>query len=79
MTEIVTPQHQQLAGKLRDILSVYEKNEDLLAIGAYKPGSNPRLDNAIAKIDQINHFLMQGIKESFTYDDSLRQLENILR
>lgn len=79
MVEIVSPKHRELASKLRDILSVYEKNEDLLSIGAYKAGTNPRLDYAISKIDQINAFLMQGINESFSYDESLRQLESILQ
>lgn len=79
MVEIVSTKHRELASKLRDILSVYEKNEDLLSIGAYKAGTNPRLDYAISKIDQINAFLMQGINESFSYDDSLHQLETILQ
>lgn len=79
MVEIVSPKHRELASKLRDILSVYEKNEDLLSIGAYKAGTNPRLDYAISKIDQINAFLMQGINESFSYDESLHQLESILQ
>lgn len=79
MVEIVSPKHRELASKLRDILSVYEKNEDLLSIGAYKAGTNPRLDYAISKIDQVNAFLMQGINESFSYDESLHQLESILQ
>lgn len=79
MVEIVSPKHRELASKLRDILSVYEKNEDLLSIGAYKAGTNPRLDYAISKIDQINAFLMQGINESFSYDEGLHQLESILQ
>lgn len=79
MVEIVSPKHRELASKLRDILSVYEKNEDLLSIGAYKAGTNPRLDYAISKIDRINAFLMQGINESFSYDESLHQLETILQ
>ena len=79
MVEIVSPKHRELASKLRDILSVYEKNEDLLSIGAYKAGTNPRLDYAISKIDQINAFLMQGINESFSYDESLHQLESIVQ
>ena len=79
MVEIVSPKHRELASKLRDILSVYEKNEDLLSIGAYKAGTNPRLDYAISKIDQINAFLMQGINESFSYAESLHQLESILQ
>ncbi len=79
MTEIVTPEHRKLSGKLRDILSIYEKNEDLIAIGAYKTGTNPRLDYAISKIDSINNFLKQGINETFSYDESLKQLERILK
>ncbi len=79
MTEIVSDKHRKLSGKLRDILSIYEKNEDLIAIGAYKSGSNPRLDYAINKIDSINKFLMQGINETFSYDESLKQLERILK
>lgn len=79
MNEIVTPEHRKLAGKLRDILSIYEKNEDLIAIGAYKTGTNPRLDYAISKIDSINEFLKQGINETFSYDESLKQLERILK
>ena len=79
MVEIVPKEHNRLAGELRNILSVYEKNEDLLAIGAYKAGTNPKLDNAIQKIDKINAFLMQGINESFTYEQSLEQLRSILQ
>ena len=60
-------------------MSIYEKNEDLLAIGAYKAGTNPKLDNAIAKISKINAFLMQGINESFTYEQSLQQMRKILQ
>ena len=79
MTEIVTPEHRRLSGKLRDILSIYEKNEDLIAIGAYKSGTNPKLDYAISKIDSINNFLKQGINEALSYDESLKQLQRILK
>lgn len=79
MVEIVDAEHRALAGKLRDILSIYEKNEDLIAIGAYKAGTNPRLDEAISKIDAINAFLMQGINEAFSYKQSVEQLKKVLR
>ena len=79
MVEIVSPEHRQLAGKLRDIMSVYEKNADLVSIGAYKAGTNPKLDNALGKIDGINQFLMQGINENFTYDQSLELLRRLMR
>ncbi|MCI9513690.1 MAG: flagellar protein export ATPase FliI [Oscillospiraceae bacterium] len=79
MVEIVTPEHRKLAGQLRDIMSVYEKNADLVSIGAYKAGTNPKLDHALSKMDAINQFLMQGINESFSFDESLVQLQRILK
>lgn len=79
MIELVDAEHQQLASKLRDILSVYEKNADLVSIGAYKAGTNPRLDSALTKIDLINQFLMQGVKEAFTYEQSIAELRRILK
>ena len=68
MSTIVTDAHREVGAKLRDILSVYSKNEDLISIGAYKAGTNPRLDAAIAKIDQVNAFLMQKTNESFSIE-----------
>ena len=79
MVEIVSPEHRQLAGKLRDIMGVYEKNADLVSIGAYKAGTNPKLDHALKKIDSINSFLTQGVDESFSYEESLAELARIMR
>ncbi len=78
MVEIVPEEHRQLAGRLRDVLSVYEKNADLVSIGAYKAGTNPRLDHALKKIDAINQFLCQGIDEAFSYEESLKEMRRIL-
>ena len=79
MVEIVSPEHRQLAGRLRDIIGVYEKNADLVSIGAYKAGTNPKLDHALSKMDAINQFLMQGTDEAFSYEESLEQLRRILK
>lgn len=79
MVELVPQTHYRLASRLRDILSVYEKNADLVSIGAYKAGTNPKLDFALGKIDDINGFLMQGINEVFTYDQCLETMEKILQ
>ena len=79
MVEIVTQEHQQMASRLRDIQSVYERNSDLVSIGAYKAGSNPKLDFALTKIDEINAYLMQGINENFSYEESLQQMARILK
>lgn len=79
MTEIVSPEHRQAAAQIRDILSVYEKNADLVAIGAYKPGTNRKLDFALSKIDQVNAFLRQYVEEAFTYEETLAKLQEIIK
>ena len=79
MTEIVPVEHRQLASQVRDILSVYEKNADLVAIGAYKPGTNRKLDYALSKIDAVNEFLMQGVDEAFHYTECIEKLKVILQ
>lgn len=78
MSSIATPEHKRLAGDLRDLYSLYIQNEDLISIGAYKSGTNKRLDYAISKIDQINGFLMQKVEESFDIEEVVDLLEKIL-
>lgn len=78
MTNIASPEHQKLAARMRDILSIYAKNEDLISIGAYKAGTNPRLDFAISKIDAVNEYLMQKIEESYSIEEDLETLRKIL-
>ncbi|MCI8395719.1 MULTISPECIES: flagellar protein export ATPase FliI [Eubacteriales] len=79
MVEIVDTEHQRLASRLRDILSIYNQNADLVSIGAYKAGTNQKLDFALTKIDEINGFLMQGTKEVFNYEQCLAELHKILQ
>ena len=77
MVEIVPEEHQRTASKLRNLLGIYQKNADLINIGAYKRGSNPALDEAVMKIGDINAFLQQGIKESFSYEETLKLIKKI--
>lgn len=79
MVNIVPEEHREAAAKMRDILSIYAKNEDLISIGAYKSGTNPRLDKAVSKIDRVNEFLMQKINESFSGEESLKMMREIVR
>ncbi len=79
MTDIVTPEQRALASRLRDVLSLYEQNEDLISIGAYKAGTNPKLDYAISKNDDIQKFLMQGIDEKFDEQTIWSEMERILK
>ncbi|MBV8074045.1 MAG: flagellar protein export ATPase FliI [Candidatus Eremiobacteraeota bacterium] len=74
MPDVSDEAHQSAASAVRDILATYREAEDLINIGAYVAGSNPRIDLAIAKIESIRHFLRQGIRESASYEDALRGL-----
>jgi flagellum-specific ATP synthase len=78
MEDIASLQHKHLAGRLKQMLSTYRKAEDLINIGAYVEGSNPAIDRAIAHIDAINTFLKQDVEESFSLEDSLLHLEQIM-
>jgi flagellum-specific ATP synthase len=74
MVELVSPEHRKMASRMRNILGIYQKNADLIAIGAYKKGTNPALDEAVEKYGAINRFLMQGTQESFTYEETLEAM-----
>lgn len=79
MSSIATPEHKELAGKLKNVLATYNEAEDLINIGAYKSGSNRNIDYAIQKIDAVNDFLMQKTDEKFQFEqeiDLLRALFN---
>ena len=69
MEGIAEDKHKKAARKLREILATYEKQRDLILIGAYQKGSDPRVDYAIAKIDEVNKFLQQGLYEKMSFQD----------
>ena len=64
--------------KIKDLLATYKEAEDLINIGAYTAGSNEKIDRAIAKIDTINKYLRQGIKEKSDLDESIERLKMII-
>ncbi|OPJ57087.1 flagellar protein export ATPase FliI [Alkalithermobacter paradoxus] len=78
MGNIVDSDHIKISHKLKDILAVYREAEDLINIGAYVKGSNPKIDYSIEKIDQINSFLRQGTHEKYEYNEIVDNLFNIL-
>lgn len=72
--EVTTEEHRQAAGKMREVLSIYQKNEDLINIGAYQRGSSTKVDWAIDKIEEVNGFLKQGIFEPAPFDETVQTL-----
>ena len=77
MSDIAIPEHKASAAKIRDLLSTYYQNYDLVSIGAYKSGINPKLDEAINKIDAINDFLQQKTDECFSFEEIQNFMRNI--
>jgi len=77
MTNLVTDEQKQAAGKLREVLARYSEAEDLINIGAYVKGSNPKIDYAISKIEQVNAFLKQGTFEQVVFEDTVNKLLSI--
>ena len=78
MVEIVDEEHRRISSRFRNMLSLYQKNSDLISIGAYKKGTNAALDEAVSKINKMNAFLQQGIDERFSYEETLGFMESIV-
>ncbi len=78
MATIASPEHKNLANKCRNLMSLYKEKEDLISIGAYKAGTNPKLDAAIARIDRINEFLRQDVEERFSLEETLKLMEQVV-
>ncbi len=72
--ELLTPENLDLVARAREHMAVYRKNQDLINIGAYPAGSNPTIDEAIARHDPLRQFLRQGITEGFTLEQTWSSL-----
>ncbi|MDX2424862.1 MAG: flagellar protein export ATPase FliI [Cycloclasticus sp.] len=78
MTEVVPEEHQDLAREFRRINSTYQKNVDLVNVGAYQPGANATVDQAIDMHESMLDFLQQGLNEAVDFDESLDDLQRVL-
>jgi FliI/YscN family ATPase len=74
MPDVTDVQHRLKAAQVREWLSVVRDSEDLLSVGAYVPGSNTKLDDALAKRDAVESFLTQPADASTRYEDALAEL-----
>jgi len=79
MNVVVSDEHRKSAQKLREIYATYIDAEDLINIGAFSPGSNRRIDGAIALIDKIGNFLIQDVKTKNEFSDTVSQLSAITK
>jgi flagellum-specific ATP synthase len=79
MVDLAKPGHKLAAAEAREILAAYRSARDLIAIGAYVRGSDPRTDKALAHIESLNGFLKQGLEERDSLSNAESKLEGLFR
>jgi flagellum-specific ATP synthase len=77
MIDVVTPEHLGSANRVEEILATYRESEDLINIGAYNKGTNPKIDVAIDRIAAINALLRQNISEASGFDATVQAVEKL--
>lgn len=77
MNQFASDSQQQLVSRFRQVYATYQENRDLVSVGAYQPGSNPQLDEAIALWPAITEFLRQHQNENVSAAAGLAQLRDL--
>ncbi|MDM7484065.1 MAG: flagellar protein export ATPase FliI, partial [Vibrio metschnikovii] len=78
MPQITTDEHMLMSRAVRQILSICRKNQDLVSIGAYKPGTDKAIDSAFTLKPRLDQYLQQEMKESVPYEMCVGMLKNVL-
>lgn len=79
MSDVTPPAQRETAMAAREVLAAYKEAADLIEVGAYQPGSNHRVDRALACLGQLNAFLRQGPTERVPFEKALAQLDAALK
>ncbi len=77
MPDVVSADHLEAATEIRRVLAVHAEAEDVINLGAYVPGSNPQVDEAIARLPQIKSFLCQRPDEASLWKETIRQVKEL--
>lgn len=75
---VADAEHVRAAARVREMLAAYEEKRDLILLGAYKAGSDPRLDRAIDKIEGITVFSRQGAREASSFAETRQRLLSLV-
>jgi flagellum-specific ATP synthase len=78
MNDIVSPEHEAAARRFRALTAAYEANRDLVMMGAYRPGTDRTLDEAIALHPRMVAFLSQGTRDQVTLADAADQMQELI-
>jgi flagellum-specific ATP synthase len=79
MPKVARKEHRIVASHLRDLLAAYKESEDLITVGAYARGSNPKVDKAIVIYDDLINLLRQQVEESFSIEELFDRMIDIAR
>lgn len=79
MRAVVPVEHSKAANRMRETLATYEKSRDLILLGAYETGSDPRVDFAIAKVQEIETFLKQRTDEKMDIGETVQRLTEMFQ
>jgi FliI/YscN family ATPase len=79
MSAVAGKEHREAASRMRKVLATYEKQKDLILLGAYQSGTDPQVDYAIQRIDGITSFLRQATDEKATAAETVEQLVKIFQ
>jgi len=79
MPDIVSKEHLDDFGTLKNMIAVYREAEDLINIGAYHEGANPEIDRSVKLHKSIQNFLKQGMKERFDFEETLTLMKEITK
>ena len=78
-SRLATPEHKGAAQKIREALATYQRAEDLINLGAYASGANPKLDAAIRLRPQLLDFLKQDSGLHTPFDQTMTRLRDLAR
>ncbi len=78
MRQIVPKEFMELSRRMREMIAVYREAEDLINIGAYKQGSNPKIDEALRLYPEIEQFLRQDVEDATSIEDCARRMVQIM-
>ena len=78
MPDIVSKEHLQEFGTIKNMIAVYREAEDLINIGAYREGANAEIDRSVKLHTPIQSFLKQDMMEHFTFDETLEIMKGIV-
>jgi flagellum-specific ATP synthase len=78
MHGLSSPEHFNRVRRFRQLYSRYQRNRDLVSVGAYVPGSDPQLDVAIAAYPRLEAFLQQDMQQQAQFADSVGALARLI-